>query len=147
MHPTLLLRAVAAVVSGSSFSCQTGDAIAPPASEPILVATSSRPALLGEALPVAQVTGGASTVEFQVKREGYCMYVDATLSREEHDLAVIGRAYVQPADCVTPARRSVIEYSGTIRVTEPGDYQVRIFDAEGNGTAHLIESSFVKVSF
>ena len=146
MHPTLFLRAVAAIVSSSSFSCQTGDAIAPPASEPIPVATTTRPALPGEALPVAQVTGGASTVVFMVKREGFCMFVDASLSREPHDLVVIGRAYVEPADCATPARRSVIEYSGTIRVMEPGDYQVRIFDADGNGTPHLIESTVVKVS-
>lgn len=147
MHPTLFLRAVAAVVSGSSFSCQTGDAIAPPGSEPIPVTTTSRPALPGEALPVAQVTGGALTVEFLVKREGFCMYVDASLSREPHDLAVTGRAYVEPADCATPARRSVIEYRGMIHVMELGDYQVRIFDAEGNGTPHLIESTVVKVSF
>ena len=147
MHPTLLLRAAAAVVSSSSFSCQTGDAIAPPASEPIPVATTNRPALPGEFLPVAQVTAGGSTIVFLVKREGFCMSVSASLSREPRDLAVIGRAYVAPAGCDSPARRSVIEYSGTIRVLEPGDYQIRIYDAEGNGTPHLIESTIVKVSF
>ena len=146
MHHALLLRAAVAVVSGSSFSCQTGDAIAPPASESVPLTAANRPALPGEALPVAQVTGGVSTVDFIVKREGFCMYVDATLSREPHDLAVIGRAYVASADCASPARRSVIEYSGRIRGLEPGDYQVRIFDADGNGTPHLIESTVVKVS-
>jgi hypothetical protein len=147
MYQSFLLRAAAAVVSTSSFSCQTGDAIAPPGSEPLAVATTNRPALPGEFLPVAQVAGGASTIEFIVKREGFCMYVDATLSRESHDLSVIGRAYVEPADCAAAAtRRSVIEYRGTIRVIEKGDYQVRIFDAEGNGTPHLVESTVVKVS-
>jgi hypothetical protein len=147
MYQTLLLRAAVAVVSGSSFSCQTGDAIAPPASESVPLTTANRPALPGESLPVAQVTGGASTIQFLVKREGFCMYVDASLSREPHDLAVIGRAYAEAADCASaPTRRSVIEYSGKIRVMEPGDYQVRIFDADGNGTPHLIESTVVKVS-
>lgn len=74
------------------------------------------------------------------------MYVDASLSREPRDLAVIGRAYVEAADCATAARRSVIEYRGTIRVLEPGDYHVRIFDANGNATPHLIESAVVTVS-
>ncbi|HEY4735043.1 MAG TPA: hypothetical protein VIH53_10905 [Gemmatimonadaceae bacterium] len=146
MHATLFLRAAAALVSTSSFSCQTGDAIAPPGSELIPVATANRPALPGEFLPVAQAAGGASAIQFVVKREGFCMYVEATLSREPHDLAVIGRVYVEPADCATSARRSVIEYRGTIRDLTPGDYQVRIFDADGAGTPHLIESTFVKVS-
>jgi len=95
---------------------------------------------------VAQVTAGGSTIVFLVKREGYCMSVSASLSREPRDLAVIGRAYVAQSGCDTSARRSVTEYSGTIRVLEPGDYQVRIFDAVGNGTPHLIESTIVKVS-
>ena len=143
---SFLWRALIALSVCSQLSCQTGQAIAPPASEPVPVTVSNRSASPGEMLPAAQVKGGAGSIEFHVKREGFCAAVDARLNREPNDLALIGHVTPEPADCASPPLRPVIEYEGTIRVKEPGDYRVRIFDADDGGTPHLIESTVVTVS-
>jgi hypothetical protein len=139
-------RALVGLSVGSQLSCQTGQAIAPPASEPVPVTVSSRTASPGETLPAAHVSGGAGSIEFHVKRAGFCLAVDARLSREPNDLAIIGHVIPQLPDCASPPQNPVIEYEGTIRVKEPGDYRVRIFDADDDTTPHLIESTVVTVS-
>lgn len=141
-----LWRPLIGLSVASQLSCQTGQAIAPPASEPVPVTVSARTASPGETLPAAHVSGGAGSIEFHVKREGFCLAVDARLSRQPNDFAVIGRVSRQPADCTSPPHNPVIEYEGTIRVTEPGNYRVRIFDADDDMTPHLIESTVVTVS-
>ncbi len=139
-------KALGGLSAAALLSCQTGQAIAPPASEPVPVFVTARGAAPGEVLPAARVTGGAGSIEFHVKREGFCVAVDARLSREPNDLAVVGHVTPEPADCATPPLRPVIEYQGTIRVKEPGDYRVRIFDADDDQTPHLVESTVVTVS-
>ena len=141
----MLWRVLVAMSAASEFSCQTGQAIAPPASEPVAVLVTTRSAAPGEVLPGALVIGGAASIEFHVKREGFCVAVDARLSREPNNLAVIGHVTPEPADCATPPRRPVTEYEGAFRVNAPGDYRVRIFDAVDDQTPHLIESAVVTV--
>jgi len=142
----MLWHVVAVLAVGSELTCQTGKAIAPPTSESVPVLTTTRPAIPLETLPAAQVSGGAGSVDFIVKREGYCAVVDAQLSREPNGLAVVGHVWGSAsANCATPTQRSVIEYHGVIRVAAPGDYHVRIFDATGDDTPHLIETTVVTV--
>jgi hypothetical protein len=71
--------------------------------------------------------------------------VHAGLSRSPNELAVVARVSANPgAMCI--AMESFIDYSGTITSLAPGNYRVRVFEAEGDRDAKLIGFATVTVT-
>lgn len=147
MKQTLCMWLIGGIGLTLQLSCDSGSPAAPPTSEGIQVTVTTRAAIPEEPLPSAQVFGGASAVSFRVTRPSTCgTIVDAALSRAPHELAVVARVWVDPlADCFIATPSRVLEYSGTISVVIPGAYRVRIFEANGGETPHLVGSAVATI--
>jgi hypothetical protein len=130
-------------------SCNAGELAAPPVSEQLTISVRTRPAIPNEPVPVIKVSGGGTSISFQVTRADVpcAAVVDAGLSRALHELSVVARVWADPLiDCIRPTQRNVVDYGATILVIDPGPYLVRIFEANGNETPHLIGSGSARVS-
>jgi hypothetical protein len=147
MKQSLYLRVAVIALVATQFSCSRDGLTAPPATEKLNVAATTRAMVPGETVPALRVEAGSGTISFRVTRAGSCgMIIDAALSRQPHDLAVVAHVWADPlADCFVQTQPTVLDYSGSINVVEPGPYRVRVFDGSGNETPRLIGSAGVKV--
>jgi hypothetical protein len=143
MNQTLCLRVLGGVCVVFQLSCDAAQLAAPSTSEQLAVTVQNRTAMPGEVVPTIHVSGGVFSVAFQVSRQAMCgTIVEAGLARGQHELSVVARVWSGAlADCATIPPSALVDYNGTILVTAPGSYLVRIFDANGNETPHLIGSA------
>jgi len=149
MKQTLYAYVIGGIALGFQISCGAGDLTAPPVSESLTISVRARPAIPNEPVPVVKVSGGSTSISFQVTRADVlcAAVVEAGLSRAQHQLSVVARVWADPLiDCVAPTQRNVVDYGGTILVINPGPYLVRIFEANGNETPRLIGSASARVS-
>ena len=149
MKQTLYACVIGSTTLVSQLSCSSGELAAPPVSEQLTISVSTRAAVPGEPVPAIKVSGGATSLSFQVTRADVpcAAVVEAGLSRVQHELSVVARVWADPLiDCIAPTRPNVVEYGATILVVDPGPYLVRIFEANGNETPRLIGSGSARVS-
>jgi hypothetical protein len=148
MKQTLYAYVMGGIALVLLISCRTGELAAPSVSEQLTISARTRPAIPNEQVPAIKVSGGATTISFQVTRAGVpcAAVVDAGLSRNQHELSVVARVWADPLiDCIAPAQRNVVDYGATILVIDPGPYLVRIFEGNGNETPRLIGSGSARV--
>ncbi|HEX9608325.1 MAG TPA: hypothetical protein VF962_13945 [Gemmatimonadaceae bacterium] len=149
MKQTLYACVVGGIALALQLSCNGGEIAAPPVSEQLTISVSTRAEVPGEPVPAIKVSGGATSLSFQVTRAAVpcAAVVNAGLSRVQHELSVVARVWSDPLiDCIAPTQRNVVDYGATILVIDPGPYLVRIFEANGNETPHLIGSGSARVS-
>ena len=149
MKQTLYTWVIGSAALVLQVSCSAGELSAPPVSEQLTISVRTRPAIPDEPVPAIKVSGGATSISFQVTRAGVpcAAVVDAGLSRNQHELSVVARVWADPLiDCVAPTQRNVVDYGATILVIDPGPYLIRIFEANGNATPRLIGSGSARVS-
>lgn len=131
-------------------ACST-DPTAPSATEVLPVTVSGRLIDVGEAVPSFSVSnGGNGTILVHVITRDYCAaIVDARISRVGRELTIVSRVGGNPAaNCADLAqKRYVTDYYGSIRDVVQGSYQVRLFEAVGNGAPQYIGTHSTTVSY
>lgn len=133
------------LAAGSFLSCD-GTITAPPTSEDLAVSVVHRNPIQGEQLPTVRILGGQNSVSVQVSRPGMCAtLVEAGVSREPRELAVVARVSSNPA-ALCALIVSVVDYAGTITAVPGGTYRVRVFEGVGDNTPQLIGSATVAVT-
>lgn len=106
MKQTLYACVMGGITLVLQISCRAGELAAPPVSEQLTISVRTRPAMPNEPVPAIKVSGGATSISFQVTRADVpcAAVVDAGLSRNQHELSVVARVWADPLiDCIAPA--------------------------------------------
>ena len=131
-----------ALALGAQAACS--GALAPAADEPLPVTHLARPPVAGERLPAVEVEALENAITVTVSQSALpCGLVAAHVGRTQRRIVIAARLHGDPLSLC--AGDMVDEYSGVVGNLPRGWYQVRVYQAIGDGDYQLIGRESVYV--